>query len=118
MAADLGGFADVLLLAGLAAGFAWWYCNKPTVKAEQKTGQPKGERKGDGAPAASTTPVINIIFQSDVVEEEVAEKLADLFHNGRTFYYTGGKVGKEAQESPHFIRYKEVDWKDLEKINV
>ncbi len=91
MAADLGGFADVLLLAGLAAGFAWWYCNKPTAKAEQKTGQPKGEKKGDGAPAASVTPVINIIFQSDVVEEEVAEKLADLFHNGRTFYYTGGR---------------------------
>ncbi len=39
MAADLGGFADVLLLAGLAAGFAWWYCNKPTAKAEQKTGK-------------------------------------------------------------------------------
>ncbi len=77
-----------------------------------------GEKKEDGAPAASVTPVINIIFQSDVVEEEVAEKLADLFHNGRTFYYTGGKVGKEAQEPPHFIRYKEVDWKDLEKINV
>lgn len=72
----------------------------------------------DGAPAASVTPVINIIFQSDVVEEEVAEKLADLFHSGRTFYYTGGKVGKEAQEPPHFIRYKEVEWKDLEKINV
>ena len=60
----------------------------------------------------------NAIFQSDVVEEEVAEKLADLFHSGRTFYYTGGKVGKEAQEPPHFIRYKEVEWKDLEKINV
>ena len=94
MAADLGGFTDVLLLVGLAAGLVWWYYNKPV------------------------TPVINIIFQSDVVEEEVAEKLADLFHSGRTFYYTGGKVGKEAQEPPHFIRYKEVEWKDLEKINV
>lgn len=118
MAADLGGFTDVLLLVGLAAGLVWWYYNKPTLKVEQKTGKKPGEKKEDGAPAASVTPVINIIFQSDVVEEEVAEKLADLFHNGRTFYYTGGKVGKEAQEPPHFIRYKEVDWKDLEKINV
>lgn len=118
MAADLGGFTDVLLLVGLAAGLVWWYYNKPTPKVEQKTGKKPGEKKEDGAPAASVTPVINIIFQSDVVEEEVAEKLADLFHSGRTFYYTGGKVGKEAQEPPHFIRYKEVEWKDLEKINV
>lgn len=118
MAADLGGFTDVLLLVGLAAGLVWWYYNKPTAKVEQKTGKKQEERKDDKVPSAAATPVINIIFQTDVVEEEVAEKLADLFHNGRTFYYTGGTVGKEAQGQPHFIRYKEVEWKDLEKINV
>lgn len=46
------------------------------------------------------TPVINIIFQSDVVEEEVAEKLADLFHSGRTFYYTGGKSERKHRNLP------------------
>ena len=65
MAADLGGFTDVLLLVGLAAGLVWWYYNKPTPKVEQKTGKKPGEKKEDGAPAASVTPVINIIFQSD-----------------------------------------------------
>lgn len=39
MAADLGGFTDVLLLVGLAAGLVWWYYNKPTPKVEQKTGK-------------------------------------------------------------------------------
>ena len=29
MAADLGGFTDVLLLVGLAAGLVWWYLEKP-----------------------------------------------------------------------------------------
>ena len=110
MAADLGGFTDVLLLVGLAAGLVWWYYNKPTPKVEQKTGKKPG-KKGRWSSCSFVTPVINIIFQSDVVEEEVAEKLADLFHSGRTFYYTGGKVGKEAQEPPHFIRYKEVESK-------
>ena len=39
MAADLGGFTDVLLLVGLAAGLVWWYYNKPTPKVEQKKTQ-------------------------------------------------------------------------------
>lgn len=45
MAADLGGFTDVLLLVGLAAGLVWWYYNKPTPKVEQKTGKKPGEKK-------------------------------------------------------------------------
>lgn len=45
MAADLGGFTDVLLLVGLAAGLVWWYYNKPTPKVEQKTGKKPGEKR-------------------------------------------------------------------------
>lgn len=118
MAADLGGFTDVLLLAGIVAGLAWRYYIRPTRKVEQKTGKKKEVKEETKVHASATAPVINIIFQTDVIEEEVADKLADLFHNGRTFYYTGKTVGKEAQGQPHFIRYKEVEWTDLEKINI
>lgn len=45
MAMDLGGFTDVLLLVGLAAGLVWWYYNKPTPKVEQKTGKKPGEKR-------------------------------------------------------------------------
>lgn len=56
MAADLGGFTDVLLLVGLAAGLVWWYYNKPTPKVEQKTGKKPGEKKEDGIIRKSKFP--------------------------------------------------------------
>ena len=69
-------------------------------------------------------PVIRVIFQVENTEEEyLAKEIADMFLDGRTYYYSGKKPeetkGKmDDTEMDKFIKFEDVQWDMIKTIHV
>ena len=69
-------------------------------------------------------PVIRIIFQVENTEEDdLAKEIADMFLDGRTYYYSGKKPEEtkektEDTEMEKFVRFEDVQWNLIKTIQV
>lgn len=63
-------------------------------------------------------PVICVVFQSDLEEEQLAAEIADMYLHGRAYYYTGKAVPEQSKNEPISIKYKDVQWDKLKTIHV
>lgn len=69
-------------------------------------------------------PVIRVIFQVENTEEDdLAKEIADMFLDGRTFYYSGkkpedAKVKADEIEMEKFIKFEHVQWDLIKTIQV
>lgn len=65
----------------------------------------------------SFNPVIHVIFQKEINEEELISEIADMYIENRIYYYTG-KLSSEKQEEEIHTKFSDVQWDKLESINV
>jgi hypothetical protein len=69
-------------------------------------------------------PVIRVIFQVENTEEDdLAKEIADMFLDGRTYYYSGKKPEEtkektEDTEMEKFVRFEDVQWNLIKTIQV
>ena len=120
MAIDMN-ITDIIILAIAIYVFLHFH-NK--VKAERKVTEKKYNNKNRGEDIIVNevdiqhSPVIHIIFQAEVEEEELVSELADLYLDGRTFYYNGKSLQtEEKQNNETFVRYEDVQWDKLKLID-
>lgn len=58
-------------------------------------------------------PVICVVFQPELEEEELAAEIADMYLHGRAYYYSGKPLPEQPKEEPISIKYKDVQWERL-----
>lgn len=63
-------------------------------------------------------PVFHIIFQKEVNDENLVSEIADMYLEGRTYYYNGKSYFNEGKTENIYIRYADVQWDKLQVINV
>lgn len=66
----------------------------------------------------SICPVFHIIFQKEVSDENLVSEIADMYLEGRTYYYNGKPYFNENKTENIYIRYTDVQWEKLQVINV
>ena len=71
---------------------------KPIREAVRKEGQERA------------CPVICVVFQPELEEEELAAEIADMYLHGRAYYYSGKPLPEQPKEEPISIKYKDVQW--------
>ena len=69
---------------------------KPIREAVRKEGQERA------------CPVICVVFQPELEEEELAAEIADMYLHGRAYYYSGKPLPEQPKEEPISIKYKDV----------
>lgn len=74
---------------------------KPIREAVRKEGQERA------------CPVICVVFQPELEEEELAAEIADMYLHGRAYYYSGKPLPEQPKEEPISIKYKDVQWERL-----
>ena len=79
---------------------------KPIREAVRKEGQERA------------CPVICVVFQPELEEEELAAEIADMSLHGRAYYYSGKPLPEQPKEEPISIKYKDVQWERLKTIHV
>ena len=79
---------------------------KPIREAVRKEGQERA------------CPVICVVFQPELEEEEAAARIADMYLHGRAYYYSGKPLPEQPKEEPISIKYKDVQWERLKTIHV
>ena len=79
---------------------------KPIREAVRKEGQERA------------CPVICVVFQPELEEEELAAEIADMYLHGRAYYYSGKPLPEQPKEEPISIKYKDVQWDRLKTIHV
>ena len=79
---------------------------KPIREAVRKEGQERA------------CPVICVVFQPELEEEELAAEIADMYLHGRAYYYSGKPLPEQPKEEPISIKYKDVQWERLKTIHV
>lgn len=110
---------DLILVAILACVTLHFYFQEK----EESTFFRKGEReadKGGGAQGRQerACPVICVVFQPELEEEELAAEIADMYLHGRAYYYSGKPLPEQPKEEPISIKYKDVQWERLKTIHV
>ena len=76
----------------------------------------RGRKKKHGQERAC--PVICVVFQPELEEEELAAEIADMYLHGRAYYYSGKPLPEQPKEEPISIKYKDVQWERLKTIHV
>lgn len=61
-------------------------------------------------------PVICVVFQPELEEEELAAEIADMYLHGRAYYYSGKPLPEQPKEDPISIKYKDVQWERLKRF--
>lgn len=99
---------DLILVAILACVTLHFYFRKkkPIREAVRKEGQERA------------CPVICVVFQPELEEEELAAEIADMYLHGRAYYYSGKPLPEQPKEEPISIKYKDVQWERLKTIHV
>lgn len=103
------------VLTGITIHFTFGKENNYFSRKEERTsgwtGYPQRE-------AGKTCPVICVVFQPELEDEELAAEIADMYLHGRAYYYTGKPMPEQSNESPISIKYKDVQWDKLKSIHV
>lgn len=118
--------ADVIILIVVSFGI-YHFATKRKVLKENRSNDKKdarGVETGRKGNLQENAPVIRVIFQVENTEEEdLAKEIADMFLDGRTYYYNGKnpEVTKErpgSADSGNFIRFEDVQWNQIKTIKV
>lgn len=105
----------LILLAILACVTLHFYFRKK--KKALSSGKPVKEAvRKEGLERAC--PVICVVFQPELEEEELAAEIADMYLHGRAYYYSGKPLPEQPKEEPISIKYKDVQWEKLKTIHV
>lgn len=118
--------ADVIILIVISLGIYHFVTNKRArrvCRSNDEKQSPKAEDAREDN-IQENAPVIRVIFQmEDTEEDDLAKEIADMFLDGRTFYYSGkkpedieGMPGKTEME--RFIKYEDVQWNLIKTIKV
>lgn len=115
---------DIILLIIISL-VIYHYISRNLVEGNQKGGKAveNGSQEKDtasGEKPGVVIPVINVIFQNDIEEEELVGEIADMYLEGRAFYYNGIQPpGKsEENEDTPYIKFADVNWEILKTVNV
>ncbi len=120
--------ADVIILIVVSLCIYHYMLNKKGTKREcnqeEKSKQKDSSKKEDNI--QEKVPVIRVIFQvdTDKEDEDLAKEIADMFLEGRTYYYSGkvidGKTNDRQEEygDEKFVKYDDVQWDLLKTIEV
>lgn len=109
--------ADLILLAILSYATLHLYFRKKKKAlspekekpVRQATRKEKQERN---------CPVICVVFQPELEDDQLAAEIADMYLHGRAYYYTGKAMPEQPKEEPISIKYKDVQWEKLKTIHV
>ena len=117
--------ADVIILIVISLGI-YHFLTKRKVKKDGRSNEkklvPGVENKRENI--QEKAPVIRVIFQVENTEEDdLAKEIADMFLDGRTYYYSGKKPEEtkektEDTEMEKFVRFEEVQWNLIKTIQV
>lgn len=118
--------ADVIILIVVSLGIYHFLTKRIATKngrSNEKKQVPKVE-KDKNENIQENAPVIRVIFQIENTEEDdLAKEIADMFLDGRTYYYSGKKVEEtkvktEDTEMEKFVRFEDVQWNLIKTIQV
>lgn len=118
--------ADVIVLIVISLGI-YHFATKRKVRKESRSNdkeQTTGVEIGKKENIQENVPVIRVIFQVDDTEEDdLVKEIADMYLNGRTYYYSGKKPedtkGKtDNTEMEKFIKFEDVQWNLIKTIQV
>ena len=111
--------ADFLIIAVICL-LPFFYFRKKQREGGEMEDKPKPNpdlaRNPEGQTGA--TPVIHVIFQKEVEDEELAAEIADMYLHGRAFYYTGKEATDTRKGNTIYVRHKDVQWNKLKSIHV
>lgn len=118
--------ADVFILIVISLGIYHFLTKRKVTKDVQsnKKKQEPGVEKDKRENIHENAPVIRVIFQVDNTEEDdLAKEIADMFLDGRTYYYSGKKpedtkAKTEDTEMEKFVRFEDVQWNLIKTIQV
>lgn len=118
--------ADVFILIVISLGIYHFLTKRKVTKDVQsnKKKQEPGVEKDKRENIHENAPVIRVIFQVDNTEEDdLAKEIADMFLDGRTYYYSGKKPEDtkkktEDTEMEKFVRFEDVQWNLIKTIQV
>ena len=117
--------ADVIILIVISLGI-YHFLTKRKVKKDGRSNEKKlvpGVEKDKRENIQEKAPVIRVIFQVENTEDDLAKEIADMFLDGRTYYYSGKKPEEtkektEDTEMEKFVRFEEVQWNLIKTIQV
>ena len=107
--------ADVIILIVISLGI-YHFLTKRKV--------PKDGRNNEKKQVPGVEKDNRVIFQVENTEEDdLAKEIADMFLDGRTYYYSGKKPEEtkektEDTEIEKFVRFEDVQWNLIKTIQV
>lgn len=116
--------ADVIILIVISLGI-YHFLTKRKVPKDGRNNEKKqvpGVEKDKRENIQEKAPVIRVIFQVENTEEDdLAKEIADMFLDGRTYYYSGKKPEEtkektEDTEMEKFVRFEDVQWNLIKTI--
>ena len=110
---------DLIIMAAICLLFLFYFRKKRRKNEEpEKKSEHNTDGKGNQGDQTGAIPVIHVIFQKEVEEEELAAEIADMYLHGRAFYYTGKHATDTRKEDTVYVRHKDVQWNKLKNIHV
>ena len=99
--------ADLIIMAAICLLFLFYFRKKRRKNEEpEKKSEHNTDGKGNQGDQTGAIPVIHVIFQKEVEEEELAAEIADMYLHGRAFYYTGKHATDTRKEDTVYVRHK------------
>lgn len=114
---------DIILLI-IVSLFIYHYISRNLLEGSQKKTTPQEkdiqEKNSSDEKTKVVIPVINVIFQGEIEEDEIVGEIADMYLEGRTFYYNGIQPPGQSDENEDipYIKFKDVNWEILKTIEV
>ena len=118
--------ADVIILIVFSLGIYHFATKRKGMKESRNENKDQipGAANDKREKIQENAPVIRVIFQVENTEEDdLAKEIADMFLDGRTYYYSGKKPeetkGKtDDTEMDKFIKFENVQWNMIKTIHV
>lgn len=118
--------ADVIILIVISLGIYHFSTKRKVTKNSRsnENNQVSKVEKDEKGNIQENVPVIRVIFLAENTEEDdLVKEIADMFLEGRTYYYSGKKpeVTKEKTddaEMEKFIKFEDVQWNLIKTTQV